>query len=168
MAPLEHDALLRRHRDTGGLAYLADRLVRHPPIRAVTRSTSAASSVSVRRGASVARMEALSGIPKALLSRPENNHGRPVGWTFLRLRRPGPNSSTMSIARRMTYTASENWAVRPGVASRTNNSHGNPEQPVSVHHVFSDCPNGEQIDPTNWASGTGGLPNCGTCESMGG
>jgi hypothetical protein len=37
-----------------------------------------------------------------------------------------------------------------------------------VHHVFADCPNGEQIDLDNWASGTGGLPKCGTCINMGG
>jgi len=37
-----------------------------------------------------------------------------------------------------------------------------------VHHVFSDCANGEQIDPKNWASGIGGLPKCGTCTNMGG
>jgi hypothetical protein len=37
-----------------------------------------------------------------------------------------------------------------------------------VYHVFADCPNGEQIDLDNWASGTGGLPKCGTCINMGG
>jgi hypothetical protein len=37
-----------------------------------------------------------------------------------------------------------------------------------VHHVFSDCPNGEQIDPKNFQWGDVGLPLCGTCENMGG
>ncbi len=37
---------------------------------------------------------------------------------------------------------------------------------AQVHHVFSDCPNGQQIASENWASGTGGLPLCGSCENM--
>lgn len=35
-----------------------------------------------------------------------------------------------------------------------------------VYHVFADCPSGEQIDLDNWASGTGGLPKCGTCINV--
>jgi hypothetical protein len=37
-----------------------------------------------------------------------------------------------------------------------------------VHHVYTDCPNGQQIDPPNRRSGTGALPLCGSCERLGG
>ena len=44
----------------------------------------------------------------------------------------------------------------------------NPTDP-DVYHVFSDCPNGEQIPPANKVQGTGvGNRLCGTCENMGG
>lgn len=43
----------------------------------------------------------------------------------------------------------------------------NPTDP-DVHHVFSDCPNGQQISPQNRREGTNGWPLCGTCQSMGG
>jgi hypothetical protein len=37
-----------------------------------------------------------------------------------------------------------------------------------VQHVFSDCPNGEQIPSRNRRDGTNGWPMCGTCRNMGG
>lgn len=43
----------------------------------------------------------------------------------------------------------------------------NPTDP-DVYHVFSDCPNGEQIPPENRAWGTNGWEKCGTCKNMGG
>jgi hypothetical protein len=43
----------------------------------------------------------------------------------------------------------------------------NPSDP-DVHHVFSDCPNGQQISSYNRRDGTGGYPMCGTCQNMGG
>lgn len=43
----------------------------------------------------------------------------------------------------------------------------NPSDP-DVHHVFSDCPNGEQIPERNKRQGTNGWPMCGTCRNMGG
>lgn len=36
-----------------------------------------------------------------------------------------------------------------------------------VHHDQSDCPTGQQIPPTNRASGTGGYPKCKQCQDMG-
>jgi hypothetical protein len=41
-------------------------------------------------------------------------------------------------------------------------SEGDPD----VHHVFADCPNGEQILPANCAVGDNGWPLCGTCKNM--
>jgi hypothetical protein len=43
----------------------------------------------------------------------------------------------------------------------------NPTDP-DVYHVFSDCPNGEQIPPENWASGANNWDLCGSCKNMGG
>jgi hypothetical protein len=43
----------------------------------------------------------------------------------------------------------------------------NPTDP-DVHHVFSDCPNGQQIPPQNRREGTNGWPLCGSCQNMGG
>jgi len=37
-----------------------------------------------------------------------------------------------------------------------------------VYHVFSDCPNGEQIAPESFDWGTNGWDKCGTCKNMGG
>ncbi|MGC3995164.1 MAG: hypothetical protein QM779_13795 [Propionicimonas sp.] len=35
-----------------------------------------------------------------------------------------------------------------------------------VCHDYRDCPNGEQIEKKNLASGTGGLPRCGGCKRL--
>jgi len=35
-----------------------------------------------------------------------------------------------------------------------------------VHHVFDDCPNGQQIPDANRRSGTNDWPLCGNCERM--
>ena len=35
-----------------------------------------------------------------------------------------------------------------------------------VHHIYKDCPNGQQIPPRNFAWGMNGWPLCGTCERM--
>lgn len=43
----------------------------------------------------------------------------------------------------------------------------NPSDP-DVHHVFSDCPAGQQIPAANRASGTNGWRLCKKCEDMGG
>lgn len=43
----------------------------------------------------------------------------------------------------------------------------NPSDP-DVHHVFSDCPNGQQIPAANKRPGTNGWPMCGSCKNMGG
>ena len=43
----------------------------------------------------------------------------------------------------------------------------NPSDP-DVHHVFSDCPNGEQIADANKQPGDNGSPLCGRCKLMGG
>jgi hypothetical protein len=37
-----------------------------------------------------------------------------------------------------------------------------------VHHVFSDCPSGQQIPPENKRSGTNNWRLCGHCKNMGG
>lgn len=37
-----------------------------------------------------------------------------------------------------------------------------------VHHVFEDCPNGQQILPQNRRDGTNNWPKCGSCVNMGG
>ena len=37
-----------------------------------------------------------------------------------------------------------------------------------VHHVFRDCPNGQQIHDDNLRDGTNGWPMCGTCKNTGG
>jgi hypothetical protein len=43
----------------------------------------------------------------------------------------------------------------------------NPTDP-DVYHVFSDCPNGQQIPPENHAWGTNDWGLCGSCRNMGG
>lgn len=54
------------------------------------------------------------------------------------------------------------------MANRVSPYHStNPTDP-DVHHVFSDCPNGQQIPPGNRRDGTNGWPMCGTCRNMGG
>lgn len=41
----------------------------------------------------------------------------------------------------------------------------NPSDP-DVHHVHSNCANGQQIPSYNRLSGTGGHPLCGNCKKM--
>jgi hypothetical protein len=43
----------------------------------------------------------------------------------------------------------------------------NPTDP-DVHHVFSDCPSGQQIPSYNRREGTNGWPMCRHCREMGG
>jgi hypothetical protein len=42
----------------------------------------------------------------------------------------------------------------------------NPSDP-DVHHLFSDCPSGQQIRPENREDGTNGRPLCEDCRNMG-
>jgi hypothetical protein len=41
----------------------------------------------------------------------------------------------------------------------------NPSDP-DVHHVFDNCPNGQQIPAYNKVQGTGGYPMCKHCKEM--
>ena len=43
----------------------------------------------------------------------------------------------------------------------------NPTDP-DVHHLFSDCPSGQQIPPANREEGTNGRPLCDQCRDMSG
>lgn len=40
------------------------------------------------------------------------------------------------------------------------------EEDPDVHHVFEDCPNGQQILPENRRDGTNDWPLCGSCRNM--
>jgi hypothetical protein len=44
--------------------------------------------------------------------------------------------------------------------------HSTDQRDPRVHHDYSDCPNGQQISPSNKASGTGQLPRCGSCQRL--
>lgn len=44
--------------------------------------------------------------------------------------------------------------------------HSTHDSDPDVHHVHSDCPNGQQIPARNRAAGTGGHPLCGNCRRM--
>jgi len=46
--------------------------------------------------------------------------------------------------------------------------HSTDQTDPDVHHLFSDCPNGEQIPAANKKQGTNNWPMCGTCANMGG
>jgi hypothetical protein len=37
----------------------------------------------------------------------------------------------------------------------------------NVHHLYSDCPGGQQIPPENRQEGTNGRPLCDACRNMG-
>jgi hypothetical protein len=52
------------------------------------------------------------------------------------------------------------------MAIGTSPYHSTDERDPRVYHDYSDCPNGQQIDLSNWAAGTGGLPRCGNCKRM--
>lgn len=44
-----------------------------------------------------------------------------------------------------------------------------PTRPIpDVHHLFSDCPSGQQIPPANREEGTNGRPLCDQCRDMSG
>ncbi|MCU1370093.1 MAG: hypothetical protein JWO77_1287 [Ilumatobacteraceae bacterium] len=54
------------------------------------------------------------------------------------------------------------------MANRVSAYHSTNETDPDKHHVFSDCPNGQQIPAANRRSGTNGWPLCGSCKNMGG
>ena len=54
------------------------------------------------------------------------------------------------------------------MAYRVNPYHSNNPNDPDVHHVFSDCPSGQQIPPENLRDGANGWPMCGSCRDMGG
>jgi hypothetical protein len=53
------------------------------------------------------------------------------------------------------------------MARRTSPYHSSDPRDPRVYHDYSDCPNGEQISPSNKRQGTGNLPRCGTCQNLG-
>lgn len=52
------------------------------------------------------------------------------------------------------------------MAVRTNPYHSTDPRDPQVYHDYRDCPNGEQVEPKNWASGTGNLPRCDGCKRL--
>jgi hypothetical protein len=56
----------------------------------------------------------------------------------------------------------------PTMANRVTAYHSTNQTDPDVHHVFSDCPNGQQIPSANRRSGTNGWPLCGSCKNLGG
>jgi hypothetical protein len=52
------------------------------------------------------------------------------------------------------------------MATRSYPYHSKDQRDPQVFHDYSDCPNGQQIAPGNWAIGTGELDLCGSCARL--